>query len=112
MPMGMPIAPGQNMPPSGMMLTPEMVQQMGQQQGQGMSQSASGFPGMMVGGSQGTSNPSQPQGIGMMGITQEMLNNMPAAQRQILMQQLQMQGGKGMGFGGVGMPPKKEDDKK
>ena len=90
--------------PTGMMIPPEFMQQMSQQS-----------MGQSTGGQSNGGQPCPPQGMQMMGISQEMLNSMPPQQKQMIMQQIQQQGAGKMGMmslGGFGAPGKKEDDKK
>lgn len=115
--------PGNGAPAGGMMLSPDMLQQMGQGgQGMGMlpipGMTMMSLPHSMPNVSPGIGLPPQlmnlPPGVNV--ITPEMLNNLPPQQKQMLWQQIQqgmnkMQMG-GMGLGGAGQFTKKEEEKK
>lgn len=92
----------------GMILTPEMLQQMGQG-GQGMPQMImpQGMAGMPQGVGMIPGMGNLPPGVGV--ITPEMLNNLPPQQKQMIMQQIQGMGKMPMGFGMGGQFMKKDE---
>jgi len=96
----------------GMVLTPDMLQQLSQggqgvpqiglPQGMTLAQGIAGLPqGIGLVPSGGVGNLNLPPGVGI--LTPEMLNNLPAQQKQMILQQIQAMSGNKLPAGMVGM---------